>query len=157
MLLLLNLFVIDFFIDNQRRLRGEISSKTRRMQELSKLLSEKDLWEQRDAALQAQQPRVVNERVASNDLLKYVKEVSDKHQAIISDQQLGDAKRRAQYTSVDVKQVVLKSSWKGLLLFLMELQRPDQFIVFENANIEVDPEDKTKFKGTFRVARWYAL
>ena len=155
--LLINLFLIDFFLGNHRRLRADMAAKALRVREMAKLLSEKELWEQRDGWLKQTQPRLANERVASNDLLKHVKEIADKHKVLISEQQFGEAKRRTHYVSVDVKQLITKSGWDNLLKFLIELQQPNQFIVFENANIEVDTEDKTQFKGTFRIARWFAL
>ena len=39
------------------------------------------------------------------------------------------------------------SSWPDLIGFLYALQKPDQFIVCEAANIQVDPSDQTKMLG----------
>jgi len=48
------------------------------------------------------------------------------------------------------------SSWPDLIGFLYAVQKPDQFIVCESANLQVDPADQTKMLGHFKIARWYA-
>ena len=155
--LLTNVFLIDYFVKNHRRLRQEATDKALQLQVTQTLLSERDFWKQRAAWIQANQPRLTNERGASVELLGRVKEVADKHKVLVSGQELGEPKRGPHYISAEIKNVEAKCTWENLIAFLVEMQKPEEFIVFENANIEVDKENKTEFKATFRIAKWYAL
>jgi hypothetical protein len=50
---------------------------------------------------------------------------------------------------------VTKSKWEDLVDFIYEMQSPNSFIVFESAKFELEP-DKSNFRGTFRLAKWFA-
>jgi hypothetical protein len=36
------------------------------------------------------------------------------------------------------------------------VQKPEAFIVFENANLMIDSSDPTVMRGRFKIAKWFA-
>jgi hypothetical protein len=36
------------------------------------------------------------------------------------------------------------------------VQRPQEFVVFENVNLAIDGNDPTMMRGKFKIARWFA-
>jgi hypothetical protein len=36
------------------------------------------------------------------------------------------------------------------------VQRPEEFVVFENVNLAIDGSDPTMMRGKFKIARWFA-
>jgi hypothetical protein len=40
--------------------------------------------------------------------------------------------------------------------FLYDVQRPEAFTVFEQANLIVDASDPTVMRGRFKIAKWFA-
>jgi len=52
-------------------------------------------------------------------------------------------------------QFEIKGNWKSMCTFLMELQAPDRFLVFQQARLKVDPSDATSMQGDFTVAKWF--
>jgi hypothetical protein len=153
--LVLNVVLFSFFIRNQRRLRDDFASKEADLQAKRILLAEKDLWEQRDAWLQAKMPKLTNESGTGVQLLDSVKEIGQKHTVLVENARLGDPEKRTHATVVSVN-VETKSPWPGTVKFLRDLQAPEQFIVLERANIQKDPADPTQMRGQLKIAKWFA-
>jgi hypothetical protein len=153
--IILNLVLFNFFIRNQRRLQSELITKNADLQAKKILLAEKDLWEQRDAWLQAKMPKLTNESGVGVQLLDSVKEVAKKYTVLVENPALGTAEKRAHATVVSVT-VETKSPWPEMVKFLRDLQTPEQFIVFERANIQKDPSDPTQMRGQLKIAKWFA-
>ncbi len=147
--------VIEFFFKNQHRLRDQFALKTTELRAKSILVQDKDLWEKRDAWAQAKQPKLINESGAGVALLDQVKEVAKRNTVLLEAPAIGTPERKPLYTSVSVN-IETKSSKEALSAFLREMQGPEQFIVFETANIQVDSADKKEMHGKFRVAKWFA-
>ena len=43
-----------------------------------------------------------------------------------------------------------------MVRFVHAVQQPDEFTVFQSANLSTDGKDKTTIKANFRIAKWYA-
>ncbi len=153
--ILLNLFLISFFVKNHARLRGERTQKQEQLAAMQTLMLDRPLWEEREAWLLAKQPRIENEATAGGKLLDQVQELARQHAIVLEVPAIGTPERRPQMVSVPVT-LETKSTWKALVGFLRELQGPEQFIVIESGNLRIDPQDQTQMRGKFRVAKWYA-
>ncbi len=153
--LIANYLVIEFFLKNQTRLREQFTQKTDTLRATGVLLEEKDLWEKRDAWVKAKQPPLTNEAGAGVALLDEVKEIAKKHTVLLESPAIGIPEHKPLYTSVSVN-VETKCSKESLTAFMRDVQGPEQFIVFENANVQVDSGDKKEMHGKFRIAKWFA-
>lgn len=155
-LVVVNLVAIKYFITNQRRLRDELAAKARQLVVNKELFADKDMWAERDAWLKKVQPKLANEGTAGRDLLKEMEEVGQKTTVKPLEPEIGTVERRPQYVSVFVK-IEVKATKEALRDFLYEMQSPERSIVFEDATLEFDKEDKTQMRGKFRIAKWFAL
>lgn len=153
--LFLNFLVIDYFLQNQSRLKADLARGTATLSTMQLQLASKGMWEARDAWLTAKQPVLGAEDSAKVKLLDQVKEVAKQHSVQLIDNQLGTVGNTAEYTSITVNLQTL-SNWASLIAFMHALQGPEQFIVFEKAALKVDEKDDTKMRGEFKIAKWYA-
>jgi hypothetical protein len=151
----INLLLVKFFLGHRQRLTEELSAKKSEMEALQVLFSEKEMWEQRGAWLEAKQPKLTQESNAGVQLHDRVQELAKKHVVLLESPVLGAAERRPNQTAVTFT-FETKSPWPALIAFLHEAQSPEAFTVFESANIQKDPGDPTQMRGKFKVARWYA-
>ena len=156
-LVVLNLFLLNFFLKNQRALKEDFAAKESQLEVMQSLFGERELWEQRDAWVQAHQPKLTGETQAGagNKLLNEVLAVAKQHTVGIENQQLGAVEKRPHATAVLVT-LETKSTWPALVAFLRDMQGAEKFVVFEMANMQVDAADKTQMRGRFRIARWFA-
>jgi hypothetical protein len=155
--LLLNLFLISFFMKNQRQLRQDLENKKVQMDGMKQLLADRDVWAKRDAALRASQPKLENQATAGVQLLDHVRDVAKKHSVRIMPETLtiGTPERRPQCVAVPIN-IETTSTWKALINFLLDLQGENKFIVLESANFRKDTADQTLMNAKFRIAKWYA-
>jgi hypothetical protein len=84
-----------------------------------------------------------------------VKKIAAMHSVTVENPQLRPATRRPDSTVASLE-VEVRSSWKSLIVFLGELQKPGLFILLEKAKFKVDAKDQTQMAGEFTVAKWYA-
>jgi Type II secretion system (T2SS), protein M subtype b len=154
-LVLVNLFLVKFFVKNHRQLRTDLVDKKAQLETMRTLLTERDLWMDRDRFIRNAQPKLVDRDGAAVTLLGAVKDIASKHSIVLENAQPGSPDPKPQYISVWVS-FETKSKWQDLVAFLSELQAPEQFLVFENANLQIDGADKTQMRGTFRLAKWFA-
>ena len=152
---LLNLFVASFFFRTQAKLRVDLTDKQLNWESARSLLSERDTWTKRDAWLREKQPKLTNESGAGVELLEQIKLAAKSSGLTLENPAIGSPQKTPNYRSVPVN-VETKSSWEGLIKFLHAVQKPDQFVVLENANIQIDSADPTQMHGRFKIARWYA-
>ncbi len=154
--LFLSAFVVDYFLKNQSRLRNELARNTAAVAAMRRSLSERAIWEERDAWITANQPKLtVSDDVAGGQLLNSVKEVAKKNSVQINSQSLRLPANVPEGHSISVDMEVT-STWPSLIGFMRELQAPEQFVVFETAALKVDEKDATQMRGNFRVAKWFA-
>ncbi len=153
---LCNLALLSSLKSRHLRLKGEVAQKQAEIQAMKLLLSESDQWAARQAWLSAKQPRLTNPEQTRVQLLEQIKEAARANEVLLENPELGDLEVQTAYRSVSV-QVSTKSSWAGLVKFLHAMQQPDRFIVFETANIQIDPGNASRMACKFKIAKWYAL
>jgi hypothetical protein len=152
----LNLLLLSAFSKQNLALRTQLAEQRLEWSGMQQLLQETSLWTARDNALSAKQPALTNENAAGVELYDSIRELAQKDAVNVLNPILNAGVEKDQwYRSVPVT-IDTSSTWPQLLSFLYALQKPDQFIVCENANIQVDPTDQTKMVGHFKIARWYA-
>jgi len=154
-IVLLNLLILSAFARRNTALRVQLADRRAELAQIDELLNSQAEWAAKDAALTASEPKLTNENGAGVELLNLIRVMAKKQNITPENEVLGGVTRTTWYRSVPVT-LDTHSSWPNLIAFLYNLQRPDQFIVCESANIQVDPGDPTKMLGHFKIARWYA-
>jgi Tfp pilus assembly protein PilO len=152
---LLNLLLVSAFARRNTALRSDLAQQRLEWVTMQQLLAEQALWASRDAALTARQPGLTNENAAGVELLDSIRTLAKNHSVTLENPVFEGVVRSQWYRSVPVS-LDTHSSWPDLIGFLYALQKPDQFIVCEAANIQVDPSDQAKMLGHFKIARWYS-
>ncbi|MGA3169725.1 MAG: GspMb/PilO family protein [Chthoniobacteraceae bacterium] len=153
--ILLNLVLLSAFSRRNTALRVELAERQNDWTEMRQLLGEQTLWSARDAALTAKQPVLDNESAAGVELLETVRSIAKKNGVTTDNESIGGVNRGQWYRSVPIS-LDAHSTWPALISFFYTLQKPDQFIVCEDANVQVDPGDQTKMLAHLKIARWYA-
>jgi hypothetical protein len=149
-------FVVDYFLKNQTLLRTDLARNTAALSAMHRQLGEKAMWDRREAWLQGKQPKLASsEDVAGGQMLEHVKEIAKKNSVQIGQQALRPPAQNPEYSSISVE-IATTSTWPSLIGFMRELQGPDQFIVFEAADLMIDDKDATQMKGNFKIAKWFA-
>jgi len=151
---LLNIILISHFIKQQALLRADIAGKAGQLKALQVLFADRDRWNKRDEWLRQKQPKLVNESRAGVELVEQIKQIAKSNDVLPDKPDWGTPEKSQFYRSVPVN-IETKSSWPALIAFLRSVQQPDQFIVFEAANVQIDPADPTMMHGKFKVAKWY--
>lgn len=155
----LTFILFQVFTKNQRMLQRQLVDKTATLTQMRILISERELWEQRDQWLTQNQPKLDNANSAVSALLEEVKQLGQRHSLTPTDAVLGapDAnnKSKGSFQAVSVSFNV-KGKREDLVDFLYDVQTPTNFLVFEKATLQVDKEDKTMISGSFKVAKWFA-
>ena len=152
---LLNLFLWNWVLGAIGRSRTELSSARLMRKEQDVFMKERDLWTQREQWLQQHQPAFNGAGEASTLLEQQLKPVAAKYNILLENPQIGSGETTPSHQTVWAS-VDTKSDWQSLVHFLYDVQQPEAFIVFESANLAVDPQDQTKMKGKFKIARWFA-
>ena len=157
-LLLLNLFLLKFFLANHRRLSGELAASKAQLEELALLQTDREVWEQRDAWITANQPQTKELARAGTELLNSVEQLAKKHSILLT-RPTNAVERpinKPEYSAVSVNFEAV-SDWGNLVDFMRELQAPANFQVFESIKMEKDPKEPTKMQvKPMRIAKWYA-
>lgn len=153
--LLVTYLVVDYFLKNQTRLRGELARNTNALAVMRRQMAEKPMWDQREAWLLAKQPKLASEDTAGVQLLDRVKDLAKKNAVQISSQSLRPPAHQPDYSAISVE-LETTSTWPSLIGLLRELQGPEEFIVLEGVNLKIDDKDATQMRGSFKIARWYA-
>ena len=151
-----NLFLLSWMMGHNTRIKSDLSAKRAEIVTMKAVLAERDQWTAREAWLDAHQPKLNNPEQAGVLLLDEIKEVARANDVLLESPELGGVEAQSACRSVTV-QVATKSSWPGLVKFLHALQQPERFIVFEAANLRIDPGNPSRMAGQFKIAKWYAL
>ncbi|MDB6155827.1 MAG: hypothetical protein JWL90_4280 [Chthoniobacteraceae bacterium] len=157
-LFLVNYLLIEFFFTNEKKLRGNFIRKSAELGSYQLILKEKELWEKRNAQLDALQPKLTRESevTAAGALFDQIKEIAQKSNVVPEEPLLGVLDKSQPYYMAVSDTFAIKSSWQSLCSALRGMQGPGQFMVFESAVIQVDSADKTLHRGEFKLAKWYA-
>ena len=151
----LNAIFLNYLIKQHTLIRGEIDTRNREWESMQVVFKERELWQQREAWITENQPKLTNENSAGVQLLDFAKDTARKHSVTMENPVIGVLERDPAHRGVPVS-FETKSSWPSLIKFLAEIQQPEQFIVFDTANIQIEPTDPTMIRGQFRMSRWYA-
>jgi hypothetical protein len=154
-LFIVNLFVVDYFFTQRAKLSGDIVRKTAQVRAMKQLLNDAPRWAREDAQLRATQPRLENEATAGVQLLNQVQEAARQQGVTVEQPAIGPVDQKPTYTAASLT-LDTKSTWKSLVMFLARLQGPQQFIVVESGELQVDTADPTQMRGKFKIAKWYA-
>ena len=153
--LLINVFLWSWLLGAISRGQADLADRKSQRQQQSVFLRERDLWTKREQWLQQDQPLFKGAGEASTLLEQQLRPVADKNNVLIENPQIGSGESTPTHQSVWAS-METKSSWEQLIRFLYDVQQPEAFIVFENVNLVIDPNDATKMRGKFKVARWFA-
>jgi len=151
-----NLALLTSLKNRHIRLQADLAQKRTEIKAMKVILAESDQWAARQAWLTANQPRLTNPEQTRVQLLEQIKEAARANEVLLESPELGDLEVQSAYRSVSV-QITTKSSWANVVKFLHTMQQPDRFIVFETANIQIDPGNATRMSCKFKIAKWYAL
>ena len=151
---LANLFLWGWLFRAIGDSRVEVAKRKQMHNEQTVLLRESDLWSKREQWLREHQP-VFHGAGDASALLDQLKQIAGKYSVLIENPAIGNSPAAGAYQSVFAS-IETKSPWPPLVHFLYDVQAPDAFIVFESANIAIDPSDPTQMRGRFKIARWYA-
>lgn len=152
--LLINLFLWNWLLGAIKQSQVELTTLKGTRKEQTVLLTERDLWTKREQWLQQHQP-VSKGPGETSTLLENLKGVASKQNILLENPQISTGESTADHQSVFAS-VEVKCPWEKLVHFLYEVQQPEGFVVFENINLGVDPNDNTQMKGKFKIARWLA-
>ncbi|CAN5604529.1 hypothetical protein BH20VER3_BH20VER3_01510 [soil metagenome] len=152
--LLLNLFIWSTLFGMSGNARAEYAKERKARAEQEVYLAEEKMWQKRADWLKQKQPRLTNPAEASS-LLTQVKEIAGKYSVQIENPQIGAVEKTASHDSVSAT-FETKSGWGPLVHFLYAAQKPENFTVFEMANLMVDSTDPTIMRGRFKIAKWFA-
>jgi hypothetical protein len=150
-----SVFLFNLFLETRNQLQTQLRSKSRQLDAMRALAAQEALWKKRDAWLLAKQPKLGNADNAGVQLLGQIKDAARTCQVLLDHPAIGSPDERGDYVSVSVG-LDTRSSWAAILTFLHELQKPEQFIVIEGANLKIDDQDHTTMRGHFKIARWFA-
>ena len=152
--LLANLFLWSWLLRTIGDSRVEVAKRKQTHNEQTVLLRESDLWSKREQWLREHQP-VFHGASDASALLDQLKQIAGKHNVLIENPAIGDSPTVGAYQSVFAS-IETKSPWPPLVHFLYDVQRPEEFVVFENVNLAIDGSDPTMMRGKFKIARWFA-
>ena len=150
-----NVALVNWLYNRNISLRADLAGRSNEIKSMKALLATRDQWAAREAWLNATQPKLTNPEQAGVQLLDQVKEAARANNVLLESPELGSIKTEAACRTVSV-QVSTKSSWESLVKFLHTMQQPDQFIVFETANLQIDPGNAGRMACKFKIAKWYA-
>jgi hypothetical protein len=151
---LLNLWILNWILGALGVAHKEVMAHRAKLAEQALYVKERDLWTQREEWIRKHQP-ILNNPAEASALLDQLKQVAGKHNVLVESPAIG-AGETTHYHQTVFASFETKSPWPPLVHFLYDVQRPDAFIVFENANLTVDGSDPTMMRGKFKIARWFA-
>jgi hypothetical protein len=152
--LLLNFFLWSALLDAVGSTRTELTERRAVRKTQIVFMQERDLWKNRESWLNKHQP-VLQSAGEASTLLDRVKAVAAKYNVLIVNPAIGSAEATPSHQSVFAS-IETKSPWGALVHFLYDIQQPEDFVVFEDANLAIDSSDPTMISGRFKIARWFA-
>jgi hypothetical protein len=153
--IVLNVFLIKFFLANQRGLHTNLGNAQAQLVTFKQLEGERAMRAERDAWLDGGLVPMGDADVANKHLRESLLELAKKHIVTLESPAPGIPNAQPFYTSLSVK-LDAKATWKQMFNFLYELQAPGQFLAVESLDLKVDPIDKTNLHATFTIAKWFA-
>ncbi len=162
---ILNLLAINFLLDAYAGLTHQYAEDQGNLLRLKALAVQQPMWSQRNDWLKATQPVLINRDRAGTALYEQVQNLARAKQVMLNSLQIkpaasvpggatakegGDA---PQVVSVDAD---TQGDWKETVHFLTEVQKPENFLVFELASLHSNPSDPKQLKCHLLISKWYA-
>ena len=151
---LLNLWILSSLWGAVTSAQKELGARRRKLAEQAVYVNERDTWTKRDEWMRQHQPTLKDPSEASA-LLDQVKEVANKYNILVENPAIGTGETTPNHQTLFAS-IETKSPWPPLVHFLYDMQRPQEFVVFENVNLAIDGNDPTMMRGKFKIARWFA-
>ena len=151
-----NLALVSSLSNRHARVKADLAAKRTEIASLKNILAGSHEGVAREAWLSSHQPKLTNPEQAGVQLLEQIKEAARANDIVLESPELGGVETQSACRSVSV-QVAAKCTWGNLVKFLHAMQQPDRFVVFETANLQIDPANATRMACRFKIAKWYAL
>jgi len=152
--LLINLAIWSALFGMSAGARADYATQRATRAEQTVYLGEEKMWKKRADWLKKKQSHLNNPAEAST-LLTQVKQIAGKYNVQIDNPQIGAVETTSSHQAVSAN-FETKSDWGALVHFLYDVQRPEAFTVFEQANLMIDASDPTVMRGRFKIAKWFA-
>jgi hypothetical protein len=123
-----------------------------RQMEADALLAEADLWQQRLAWLDANQPEMASENQASESLLDALLKSAAKHSLTVQKQQLHESVAGAFHNDVGVT-LTVRGTFSAVFRWMHEIQSPDAFCSVPQLQMTADNADPALVIAKVRFRR----
>ena len=159
---IINLLAIRFLLDAYSELTSHYAEDRRNLLLLRALSEQQGTWTQRNDWLKATQPVLTNRDRASTALYEQLQGIARNQQVIVNALQIKPlATTPGVAVSEDAPQAVsvegdTQGDWRETVRFLAEVQKPENFLVFDTASLRTAPTDVHLLKCHFQVSKWYA-
>lgn len=120
--------------------------------EAKAMLAEAELWKARFDWLKANQPVMVSESQATQELLDEMQAAATQHNLVVQKTQLHEATRQSFYNEVGVTLVML-GDLPDFFRWMHGMLSPESFRMVSLLKIVPDAQDKTKILFTVRMSR----
>lgn len=162
---ILNLLAINFLLDSYANLTRQYAEDRANAFRLRALAEQEGMWRQRNDWLKSTEPILNNRDRAGTALYEQIQSLARAKQVVVNSLQIKPAATIPGGTAAkdndDVPQVVsveadTQGDWKDTVHFLTEIQKPENFLVFELASLRSNPADAKQMKCHFLISKWYA-
>lgn len=117
-------------------------------------LKEKDIWTERKAWLDANQPKITSSGDASSSFLEMLQESAKQNKIKIIDQKLLEPETHPGYQAISVRMTV-NGNMEAIVKWLSAIQQPDKFQAVLKFNLKREGEGDN-MRCDLDLARWYA-
>ncbi len=159
---IVNLVAIRFLLNTYSILTSHYAEDRRNLLLLRALADQHGTWTQRNDWLKSTQPVLNNRDRAATALYEQLQGIARARQVVVNTLQI-----RAAATTPgapvpdDAPQTVsvegdTQGDWGETVRFLAEVQKPENFLVFDLASLRTSPTDARLMKCHFLVSKWYA-
>ena len=162
---ILNLLAINFLLDTYASLTRQYAENQANAFRLKALADQEGMWRQRNDWLKSTEPVLNNRDRAGTALYEQVQGLARAKQVMVTSLQIKPAATVPGGTTPkdtgDAPQVVsveadMQGDWKETVHFLTEIQKPENFLVFDLASLRSNPADAKQMKCHFLISKWYA-
>ena len=163
-LFILNLFLLGVLLRDSRDLNTRYAEKSQALEREQLLAAQKpDLWLPRNEWLNKNQPVLLNRALAGPQLQEAVQSLARANMVVVLNPRIpapsGSTPSNPAGGNVDYQPVTLRvdtqSDWRSVVRFMAAVQKPDAFLVFEEANLHADQADPNIMRGEFLISKWY--
>ena len=133
---LLNLWILSSLWGAVASAQKEFGARRSKLAEQAVYVKERDTWTKRDEWMRQHQPELKNPAEASA-LLDQLRETAGKYNILVENPAIGTGETTPYHQTVFAS-IETKSPWPPLVHFLYDVQRPEEFVVFENVNLAID-------------------